>query len=348
MKTILNEKIGIDTTKQPIFLGEDLALQRYDRFKYKKYFDLFNEQLQAFWRPEEISLVNERNDYQNLTDNEKFIFTSNLKYQTLLDSVIARGIPTLTEHVSIPEVEACFNVWQMFETIHSYAYTYIVKNVYSEPSEVFDTILEDENIMKRAESVCKDYDLLKFCQDDIQSQIYLTLVSVNVLEAIRFYVSFACSFAFAENKKMVGNADIIKLIQRDENMHLQITQNLIKTLQKEEKEGLVETTKKCEEKAVSMFAEAVEEEKAWASYLFKDGAILGLNETILHSYIEYLATVRMKAINLPPIFDVKKNPIGGWLESWTDSSLVQVAPQEHEITSYKISATENDLENMEF
>lgn len=346
MKTILNKKLNIDPTEQPLFLGEDLALQRYDKFKYPVFFDLYDNQMQFNWRPEEKELKKDRVDYDRLTDHEKFIFTSNLKYQTLMDSVIARGIGTLDGFISNLELEACCNEWKRFETLHSYSYTYIIKNVYANPSEVFDTILEDEAIMARANTVARDYDLLHHCKEDPKRQIYLTLISINILEAIRFYVSFACSFAFAENKKMIGNADIVKLIQRDENLHLQITQNLIKILKENKEEGFQDIIKEEESKAVEMFYEAVEEEKAWAKHLFKDGAILGLNEELLCQYIEYLATVRMKAIGLPCKYNVKKNPLG-WLRSWQDSGSVQEAPQEIEITRYKIGASENDIDDMD-
>jgi ribonucleoside-diphosphate reductase beta chain len=236
MKTILNKK-NVDYLSQPLFMGEDLSLQRYDKFKYPVFFDLYKKQLEFFWRPEEIELKKDRNDFKNdsiMTPNEKFIFTSNLKYQTMMDSVICRGVPTLLEHVSNPELEACMNVWQFFEQIHSYSYTYIIKNVYSDPSGVLDSCLTDKEILKRANVAIKEYNSLREIgqtgkKHDLKKQIYLTLVSVNILEAIRFYVSFVCAFAFAENKKMVGNADIIKLIKRDEALHLYNTQEIIRS-----------------------------------------------------------------------------------------------------------------------
>ncbi len=345
MQTILNKKLNIDPTTEPLFLGEALSLQRYDKFRYPVFFDLYSKQMEFNWRPEEKALGLDRVHYQTLSPHEKFIFTSNLKYQTLMDSVIARGIGTLSDYISNLELEACCTEWSRFETLHSYSYTYIVKNVYADPGEVFDNILNDEEIMKRANTVARDYDLLAHCADDPKAQIYLTLISINILEAIRFYVSFACSFAFAENKKMVGNADIIKLIQRDENLHLQITQNLLKILRDNPDEGFQKTVVEQEAKAVEMFYEAVEEEKMWAKYLFKDGSILGLNEELLCQYIEYLATVRMKAIGLPTKYNVKKNPLG-WLRSWQDSGAVQEAPQEIEKTTYKIGASTNDIADM--
>ena len=350
MKTIFNTK-NVDPMSQPLFLGKDLGVQRFDIIKYPAFHSLDSKMMEFFWRPQEVELKKDRSDFKELSDNEKFIFTSNLKYQTMLDSVICRGVPTLLEYVSNTELEACLMTWQFFEKIHSQSYSYIIQNVYSDSNEVFSGIYEDKEIMKRAKSAIKDYnDLMGMATSkskDIKKQIYMTIISINILEAIRFYVSFVCSFAFAENKKMVGNADIIKLIKRDEALHLANTQEINKILKTEKSEGFIEIAKECEEAAVQMFENAAAEEKDWASYLFKDGSIIGLNETVLHQYIDWLCMSRRKSIGLP-YNNVGKNPIGGWTGPWMSSESVQVAPQEHEITSYKIGASKNDLEDMDF
>ena len=352
MKTIFNTK-NVDPMSQPLFLGKDLGVQRYDIIKYPVFKKLDSRQMENFWRPEEIELKKDRGDFKEMSDNEKFIFTSNLKYQTMLDSVICRGVPTLLEYVTNTELEACMMTWQFFEKIHSQSYSYIIQNVYSDSSEVFGGIYQDKEIMKRANSAITDYNNLMGMDSnstktaDLKKQIYMTIMSINILEAVRFYVSFICSFAFAENKKMAGNADIVKLIKRDEALHLSNTQEILKILHKEDREGFVKTAEQCQESAVKMFENAAKEEKEWASYLFKDGSIIGLNETVLHQYVDWLCMSRRKAIGLP-YDNVGKNPIGGWTGPWMSSESVQVAPQEHEITSYKIGASKNDLEDMDF
>jgi ribonucleoside-diphosphate reductase beta chain len=243
--------------------------------------------------------------------------------------------------------------WQYFEKIHSQSYSYIIQNVYNDSREVFEGIYEDKEIIKRAKSAIADYNNLMgmACESnkiaDVRKQIYMTVISINILEAVRFYVSFVCSFAFAENKKMVGNADIIKLIKRDEALHLSTTQEILKILHKNDEEGFTKIAKECQEDAVKMFEHAAKEEKDWASYLFKDGSIIGLNEAVLHQYIDWLCMSRRKTIGLP-YENVGKNPIGGWTEPWMNSESVQVAPQEHEITSYKIGASKNDLDDADF
>lgn len=343
--TILNRK-NVDTTKQPIFLGEPLGLQRFDKYKYPQFFNLFNKQLEQFWRPEEISLSLDRGQFNDLQKHEKFIFTKNLLFQTMLDSVVSRGVPTFTKHVTNPELEICLNTWGFFENIHSYSYSYIIKNVYSNPSKIFDQCLEDSEILARADSVTKAYDDLNEAKFDLKEKIYLSLISVNILEAIRFYVSFVCAFAFGENKLMVGNADIIKLIKRDESVHLTITQTILNILKTEEQEGFLDVIESRKDVVIKMFTDAVNEEKAWATYLFQHGSILGLNDTILHKYIEWLADSRLSNLGFSKIYNTK-NPIGGWLDAWTNSSNVQVAPQESEITSYLKASNFNDMDSLD-
>lgn len=344
--TILN-KINVDYMSQPMFCGEALALQRYDRFKHSEFFDLFMKQLNQFWRPEEISLSKDRVDFQTLEEHEKFIFTRNLLYQTMMDSVVSRGAESFLAHVTNPELEGCMKWWAAFEQLHSYSYTYIMKNVYADPTAILDEALTDPEIAKRAISSSEAYDRLNAAAgDDIKTQLYLSLISVNILEAVRFYVSFVCAFAFAENKKMVGNADIIKLIRRDEAIHYRMSQHIINLLRTREDEGFIEVVKQNENLAIQAFLDAAHEEKEWAKYIFSKGSILGLNDQILSQYIEWLTDSRMQAIGLPKQFHTK-NPIGNWLDPWMNPSKAQMAPQEKEITGYQIGASKNDVDDMD-
>jgi ribonucleoside-diphosphate reductase beta chain len=352
MANILNFNNEIDYTKVPVFFGSNgMSIQRYDKFKYPGFFELFKKQINSFWLPEEFDLSKDRLDYKEMSSNEKFIFTSNLKYQILLDSVQSRGIPHLTEHLSNPEVEAFCSSWSFFETIHSYSYTFIIKNVYSQPGEVFDNILNDEEIIKRASSVTKYYDDMinsyGESEEDLKKKLYLTLMSINILEGIRFYVSFACSYAFAQNGKMEGNAKVISLINKDENLHLGFTQKILRDLSTNPDEGFVEIAKELQPKVIEMFKLAAEEEMQWADYLFKDGSMLGLNADILKKYMMFLTNSRMKAISLDPIFEKTNNPIN-WINAWTNSESLQVAPQESEIETYNKGAVNNDLNDSDF
>lgn len=351
MKSIINTK-QVDYRKTPMFFGESLSIQRYDQPKYEKIFNMFKQQLSYFWRPEEINLSKDKSDFNNLSEHEKFIFTKNLGYQILLDSIQSRGISHLLEDCTNPEIEAFAKSWEFMETLHSYSYTYIIKQVYTNPSEVFDKILEDEEIIKRASSVTKYYDdMINSIPDDTKynkkKKLYLTLVSINILEGIRFYVSFACSFAFAQNKKMEGNAKIISLIARDENLHMGFSSMILKILSEDPNEGFQDVVRDCKETVIQMYKDAAEEEMEWAKYLFKDGSMIGLNADILIQYMKFLTNNRLKMIKLDPIFDKAQNPIS-WIGNWTESKSVQEAPQETEIISYTVGAFNQDIDEHDY
>jgi ribonucleoside-diphosphate reductase beta chain len=322
-------------------------LQRYDRFKYVIFDDLWKKQVERFWTPFEFNLSLDRGQYFNLEPHEKRIFTKNLLFQTMMDSVIARGVPAFTQYISNPELESCLSVWSFFENIHSRSYTYIIKNVYAEPSKILDETFEDKEILERAGTVTKAYDDLNNADKfNIKERIYLSLINVNILEAVRFYVSFVCSFSFAENKKMLGNCSIIKAIKIDEAFHMQATTAILNILRDEPSEGFQKTIAPLADKAIELFAEAAEEEKKWAKYLFQDGSIMGLNEEILIRYIEWLTDSRLKNLGFPKLFNTK-NPIG-WLAPYMGEAQVQTAAQEEDISGYRIGASKNDVASADY
>ena len=356
-KTVFNKE-KVDFTKQPMFFGADQNTQRYDTFKFPVFDKLNQTMLGYFWRPEEVSLQKDRADYQNFRPEQKHIFTANLKYQTLLDSVQGRG-PCLAflPHVSLPELEGCIVTWDFFETIHSRSYTHIMKNVYADPSEVFDTILDDEKILARAQSVTKYYDEFNEAADafmhrgegnmrDVKKKLYLAMQTVNILEGLRFYVSFACTFGFGELKLMEGSAKIISLIARDEAQHLALSTHVLKLwAQGKDDPEMAAIAKECEDEVYDLWRECVAEEKDWAEYLFKDGSMIGLNSTLLHQYVEYIANRRLKALGMQAIFDqpVNTNPLP-WTTHWLSSSGLQVAPKETEVESYIIGGIKQDVD----
>ena len=370
--TVFNTE-KVDTKKQPMFFGAPLGVQRYDSYKYPAFENLTKSQLGYFWRPEEVSLQKDRGDYQSLRPEQKHIFTSNLKYQVMLDSVQGRAPGmAFAPYCSLPELEACMNVWQMMEMIHSRSYTYIMKNVYSDPSEVFDTILEDDRILERASNVTGSYDSFvnsahQFDQSnwwregwkesdnsllerkELKRKLYRAVANVNILEGIRFYVSFACSFAFGELKLMEGSAKIISLIARDENQHLAITQNILNNWRKGDDPEMIDIVKEEEQWLIQAFKNTVDEEKRWAEYLFKDGSMIGLNDKLLQQYVEWVANRRIRAIGFKPIYDVpaRNNPLP-WTEHWISSKGLQVAPQETEVESYIVGGIKQDVKKDTF
>jgi len=363
---VLNTENKKHHTDQLAFLDEGLGMQRYDVMKYKQFDKLTEKQLGFFWQPQEVDVSKDSKDFKDLTDHERHIFTSNLKRQILLDSVQGRS-PNLAllPIVTLPELETWIETWAFSETIHSRSYTHIIRNVYSDPSVVFDTMMDNPRITECADDISKYYDdLIEYTQwyqllgegthtvngkkivvdkYELKKLIWMCINSVNVLEGIRFYVSFACSWAFAELKKMEGNAKIIKFIARDENVHLGSTQYLLSKVLKQEDPDFAKIAKECEPAIIQMFVDAVEQEKEWAEYLFKDGSMIGLNAELLNQYIEWIACKRMTALGLKcPYSTPQSNPLP-WTQKWISGAEVQVAPQETEISSYVIGGVKKDV-----
>jgi ribonucleoside-diphosphate reductase beta chain len=353
-------KVDNDQLKEPMFFGNPVNVARYDQQKYPIFEKLIEKQLSFFWRPEEVDITQDRIDYQKLPDHEKHIFISNLKYQTLLDSIQGRS-PNMAflPLVSLPELETWIETWAFSETIHSRSYTHILRNIVNDPSVIFDDIMRNENIKLRAGDISSYYDDLirdamlhaqlgagshtingvvhEIDVYQLKKKMYLCLMNVNILEAIRFYVSFACSFAFAERKLMEGNAKIIRLIARDESLHLTGTQHLLNIMRSgQDDPDFAKIAKETEQECAEMFKTAAMQEKQWAEYLFRDGSMIGLNKDILSQYVEYITNIRMSAIGLKPAFEhAKSNPIP-WINTWLSSDTVQVAPQEVELSSYLV------------
>lgn len=349
---------------EPMFLGNSVNVARYDQQRFVAFEKLIEKQLSFFWRPEEVDVSKDRADWQGLTASERHIFISNLKYQTLLDSMAARSVnAVLLPLVSLPEVETWVETWAFSETIHSRSYTHILRNLFTDPGEVFDDIVVNPAILKRASSIAKYFDSVILTTQLLQSQgegsyevdgemfdvserklkerLYLAICSVNALEAIRFYVSFACSFAFAERELLEGNAKIIKLIARDEALHLTGTQHILNNWASgNDDPEMKEISEQMRDQGRQIFLDVVEQEKEWAQYLFKDGSMIGLNAEILNQYIEYISNQRMAAIGLDAPFTIKSNPLP-WMNAYLVSDNVQVAPQETEISSYLVGQVDS-------
>ena len=345
---------------EPMFFGQNVNVARYDQQKHPVFEKLIEKQLSFFWRPEEVDVSRDRADYQALPEHEKHIFISNLKYQTLLDSIQGRSPNVaLLPLVSLPELETWIETWSFSETVHSRSYTHIIRNIVTDPSVIFDDIVRNQHIIERAKEISHYYDDLIHATQiyqmfgegtyhmnghevsvtlrDLKKKLYLCLMCVNALEAIRFYVSFACSFAFAERELMEGNAKIIKLIARDEALHLTGTQHILNLMRNgQDDPEMVEVARECEQECFELFKRAAEQEKKWAEYLFKDGSMIGLNKDILAQYVEYITNLRMSAVGLTPAFaKATQNPIP-WINAWLSSYNVQVAPQEVEVSSYLV------------
>lgn len=367
----LDSEVHKDHVKNLAFLDDSgtTTVARYDRMKYRVFDRLTEEQLSFFWRPNEVDLGKDAKDFRMLTAHEQHIFTANLKRQILLDSVQGRAPNTaFLPLISLPELEIWVQTWAFSETIHSKSYTHIIRNVYPDPSKILDELMDIQEIVDCARDITEYYDdLINYTmwyhtlgegshmvngkqivvnKKDLKKKLWMALNSVNALEGVRFYVSFACSFAFGELKKMEGNAKIIKFICRDENLHLGSTQTLLKLLPKDDPD-FAEIRDELAPQVQRLFELAVDQEKAWADYLFKDGSMIGLNATLLKEYVEYIAGVRMESVGLKNVYGRKPNPLP-WTQKWISGKEVQVAPQETEQSQYRVGDAKMDVTNNTF
>lgn len=358
-KTVFNQK-NIDYTKEFMFFGEPLNTQRFDKYRYPNFNRLTEQQLGFFWRPQEVALQKDISDFKGMTKHEQWMFTSNLKFQTLLDSIVGRSpFQALLPIVSLPELESCITAWGFFEAcIHSRSYSWIVQNVYPNPSEVLDQIIETPEIIERAKYITAYYDDLiqdiqryqlgelsgKKALYELKKKLYLVIVNTNILEGIRFYSSFACNFALAENKLMEGSAKILSLIARDENIHMAVTTGIITNWRSgKDDPDFLKIIEETRDEVLRMFKEVMDQEKEWAKYLFKDGSIIGLNERLLAQYIDFMGTKRAKGIGYTLDIDApKSNPLP-WMDHWLTSKGLQEAPQETEKEAYVVGAVKQDI-----
>lgn len=347
METVLNKQ-ATDILAQPMFLGKDLGLQRYDIVKYPEFKKSYEDQRKQYWQANEVGIAFDRAQFAAMSEVERHVFTNNLMFQTVGDSCLSRTIESLKQHVSNSELEFAMNWWMLMENTHSESYTFILQNVVKEPSKFFEDIYANEAVMARASQLTDSFDaLLNTKSDDIREDIFKTVLGLQIAEGILFYVSFACSFWFGYRGVMKGNADIIKLIAKDEDLHVAITQNIMRRWRQDPSEGFQDIMEKNEGMVYDAYRLAVEHEKNWATHLFSKGSLLGLNADILHGYVEWLGNIRLRSLGYEQIFETKKNPIGGWIKEFTHGDETEPAPQEKNLTDYEKGAIVNDGDDID-
>jgi ribonucleoside-diphosphate reductase beta chain len=331
-----------------IFLDESgtVDISRADLVKYP----IFQKQADAmfanFWKPHEIVLTQDKIEFdKDLEDHHRFIFTSNIKRQAMIDSIQSQAITqSFGAVVSDPMVKKCLVFMEFFEELHNAAYQHVIRNVYNDPTKEFNEIPQIDEIVACGKDIGKYYDdfileiALYRCglstPFNVKYKLWLALNSVNALEGIRFFGSFACSWAFANNMGvMMGNASEIQLIAADELLHQAFTTALIRTLPDDDPDFKI-IAEACKAEVEAMFYETLRQELKWVDFIFQRGSMIGLNDVILKQYLHWITAKRMRAVFLTPNFEVPRtNPIP-WTSKWLNEGEMQKAPQETEVTSY--------------
>lgn len=340
-----NEK---DYMERHLWLDGDIDVARYDKVKYPQFRKLAKEQFSFLWGPEEISLAVDIRNFKKMEPHLQHIFTSNLKRQILLDSVQGRApVEVLLPCASQPELENWIVWWNADENIHSESYTHMIRSLYNNPSEVFDTLRDIPEIEDCASAVTKFYDDLANYDGEYGSYEHKKLLwkcihAINAIEAIRFYVSFACTYAFGKINQLPGCADIIRLINQDEELHRKGTTEMLKVMLKDDPD-YVKIKEETDDEVAAMFVATAEQECSWADYLFKDGAMLGLTAPLLKDYIEWLSHRRMKAVGLKSPYSPPKDSPLPWVDDQLNEGDTQKSPQEEELTSYTKGQVKQDF-----
>lgn len=339
--------LSLTSQSSKLFFGvEGHGLARYDVPRYPVFQTLDDKMRSLFWNPTEIDVSGEKASFSKMTDAEKFVFTSNLQRQILLDSIQGRS-PALVfmPYVTDSSLETCFGTLMFFEQIHSRSYTHIIRAIYPDPSVVFDEIPNIVPIADCSRSISGVYDT--FVESPTKETLYLALLAMNALEGLRFFVSFGCTFSFGERGLVEGSAKVVRMIARDELQHLALVQHILKRLPKDDPE-FVQIIGDLRPQALEIFDETANQEKAWAPYIFQHGSILGLNTGIMEEYIDYLLPRRKSAAGLAlPTKSEKSHPLP-WIEKWLSDSGYQPAPQESEGVAYLTSALKNDASELNF
>lgn len=379
--TVFNKE-ETDKMEQPMFLGTCNNVLRFDEQKYPVFEKLRKKQLGFFWQPEEVDVSQDKKDFAGLSDSEQHIFTSNIKLQTLADSMAGRAISVATiSAVSLPEVETWYEIVAGWESaIHASSYSHIIRGIYDDPTEVFGSIINTPEIVARAAQMGDQFDeLIEYTEwvnmlgfgvhtvngetievnpFELKCLLYKAVIALYILEGIRFYASFACSFAFVERQLMDGNGKIIKLIARDENLHAAGGLAVLSIWNKgQDDPEMLEVMEFCKDDALAMFKDAEKQEHTWADYLFQHGSMIGMNAEILKQYITELTLIRQRDIGLiedetKQIPKTNVSKVLPWMHAYITSDDIQVAPQETEISSYLSASTDgkvnaDDFEDMD-
>jgi ribonucleoside-diphosphate reductase beta chain len=347
--------------KRKMFLDPEgpVTVQRFEEVKYPKIAKFEELARGFFWVPEEISLTKDKMDHKESTDAIKHIFTSNLLRQTALDSIQGRAPSQIFQPViSLPELEALVSNWSFFETnIHSKSYSHIIRNVYGVPKEEFNKIHDTAEIVGMAANIGRYYEDLHQlnCRKEVGEEIplhdhkkaiWLALHASYALEAFRFMVSFATSLAMVENRIYIGNGNIISLILQDELLHTEWTAWLINNVTKDDPDFL-ELVDECREEVYAMYMEVIEEEKAWADYLFSKGVVIGLNAAILKDFVDYTAFIRLKEIGIKYAEEHPRSSPIPWFNKHVNINKKQTALQESESTNYVIGVMSDRVDYAE-
>lgn len=353
-KQIFNkDNTGYLTNEYPIFLGAPLGLFDTVNVAYPELEDLYQLQISQMWNEFEVDLTQDRMDMQRLPKEVVELMTFTISYQYLIDTVAAKSITShIIQHCTNSEAEGMFTVQALFEVIHARTYSHIVKQTFIDPNTLIKQTYENSEVLKRALSpitVFNDLANLAADADDESKRraIIKAMAALMSLEAISFMASFAVTFAIAETGAFQGIGKLVGLICRDEILHARMDYAVFKVLMRDEK--WKKSFDAIKHQLKDVLDAAVKQENDFADYLFSDGRqIVGLNARLLKEYVQHLSGPIYDIMGFKTSFEkVLVNPLP-YMNKHIDSSEIQAAAQEIQITNYRIGAIVDDTEGATF
>jgi ribonucleoside-diphosphate reductase beta chain len=306
-KEIYNPESVETVNERQVFGGNPTGIFELNNIKYQWAYNLWEMMLNNTWFPKEVDMTRDVNDYKRLSTHEKSAYDKALSQLIFMDSLQTNNlIDNVNPYITAPEINLILVRQSFEEALHSQSYAVMVDTISQNTDEIYELWRTNEILANKNKSIAEKYNTLS--EDVTETEFLLGCVANQILEGIYFYSGFAYIYTLARSGKMLGSAQMIRFIQRDEVTHLVLFQNIINTLKKEKPDLFTEAVK---QEIISMFKEAVQLEVNWGVHI-TDGQILGLTDDILEQYIQYLADDRLKAIGFDPIYNVT-NPI-----SWVD------------------------------
>lgn len=336
----------------PLFLGQQLGVIDTINVQYPKLEELYQKQLSQIWSEFEISLEQDKMDMLNVPKATRELMVKTIMFQTSADSCACRSIvEILGKYISNSELLNLVTLQTFFEVIHARTYSHIIKQTFTDPSDMLEELYNEANVLRRLEPIVKAFDEISNLPEDATEKqkrqaIIKTMVALFALEAISFMASFAVTFAITESGVFQGIGQLVTLICKDEVLHGRMDYEVLNIL-KNDAEWKTEMIFLTEE-LKAILDSVVQQEESWTEYLFSEGRqVIGLGSELLKDYIYYMSKPLYDALGLP--FDFKvvtTNPIP-YMDKYIDSTLVMALPQEIQITSYKIGAVKDDTDNLD-
>jgi len=338
-KTVFNvNNKGYESGQYPLFLGESLGFTDTINQPYPILDTLYQRQVGQLWNELEVDLTQDRQDMINADPKVVDLMVKTIMYQMLADSIASRSITgVLLDYVTNSDLEALYNVIAFFESIHARTYSHIVKQTFVDPNKALQEGYANTQVIKRGDSFKTAFDNLinvEYGSEETEELLYVALVALYILESLNFMASFAITFGVAETGIFQGTSQLVKLICRDEMLHGLAGAEVLKIEFKNKPHLLA----KLRPLFQTMLDDAIKAEDDWTDYLFSEGrACVGITAPLIKEQVRYLARPVAETLGLE-LTAPDTAPLS-FMQDYIDSSKVQVAAQELQLTSYLVNST---------